>query len=83
MWGLQVSVKRYTDMQLLTSRQVLLLLLLRPQNPIIRTLALRHDGKMARLSWDVRLKVRKISTSHLSWRSLLLKIHFIRTRRLI
>lgn len=56
--GLRLSVKRYTDMQLLTSKEVLLVLL-RPQSLIIQPLALRHDGKTARLSRDVRLEARK------------------------
>jgi hypothetical protein len=75
-----VSVKRYTDMQLLTSRQVLLLL--RPQSLIIRTLALRHDGKMARLSRDVRIKARKDFYFTPEMEIAAIEMLFIRVRRL-
>ena len=74
-----MSVKRYTDMQLLTSRQVLLL---RPQSLIFRTLALRHDGKMARLSRDVRLKARKDFYFTPEMEIAAIEMLFIRVRRL-
>jgi len=49
---------------------------------IIRTLALRNNGKMVRISRDVQLKARKDSTSHLSLRPPLLRIRFTMVQRL-